>query len=92
MAAGSEVQLTTGRYNYRRGTYRIVVHNRTVRSRPRPIGGLGYPGLLVGEARVRGPQAGGYRTRCRVPLTGALPPRGAAVRLTVSFHVPSLHV
>jgi hypothetical protein len=55
VAAGTEIDHTYGLYNHIRGGYRIVVRYRSVNARPGPTGSLAYPGLLVGEARVRVP-------------------------------------
>lgn len=55
VAAGTGVHITYGLYLHRRGSYRIVVRYRTVGTRPAPIGGLLYPGQLVGQTRVRVP-------------------------------------
>jgi hypothetical protein len=46
------IRTTVGLYNHQRGTYRIVVRFRSVRSRPGPYASLAYPGLLVGVQRV----------------------------------------
>ena len=53
--AGGLVRTTVDLYNHRRGPYRIVVRYRTVRPRPGPYASPAYPGLLVGQARVRVP-------------------------------------
>ncbi|HMJ33708.1 MAG TPA: hypothetical protein VK501_07300 [Baekduia sp.] len=50
--AGDMVRTTVDLYNKRRGPYRIVVRYRTVSALPGPYASLGYPGLLVGQARV----------------------------------------
>ena len=52
LAAGTQVHITVGLYNHRRGPYRIVVRYRIVGSHPGPIGGLQWPGVLVGQARI----------------------------------------
>ncbi len=55
VAAGSLVRTTVRRYNHRRGVYLIVVRYRTVSARPGPYASLVYPGVLVGQTRIKIP-------------------------------------
>jgi hypothetical protein len=52
VAAGSFVTTSFRAHRDWHGTYPIVVHFRTVRSHPGPVGSPAAPGLLVGRASV----------------------------------------